>query len=139
MASDSVLTRCRAPEQAGLEVFYLFGKPGAGREKAEGVRIGKESVHVLSGLQPSRKVHLSPRPSQAPFLWKLQQAACHNLIWLFPGRSLCRPTLLLPFPATNCLFQGHLQPYQLFQDLSKSSVSQSPVAQGPSLLEPGGF
>lgn len=60
MASDSILTRCRAPEQAELSIFHLFGKPGAGGEKAEGVRTGKESVHVLSGLQPSSKVRFSP-------------------------------------------------------------------------------
>jgi len=71
----------------------------------------------------SRRAHLSHQPSQAPFLWKLRRAAWNNLSWLFPGRSLCRPTLPLPFPTPECFFQGHLQPCQLFQNLSRSSVS----------------
>lgn len=118
----------QAPEQAGMETFHLLenweqGGESRGGSQRQGGCTCVVQITVTQTPPLSRKARLSPQPSQAPFCWKFHQAACNNLSWLFPGRSLCRPTLLLPFPTPECCFQGRLRPRQLFQDLSRSSVS----------------
>lgn len=122
---DSVTHRHR-----NSQGWKCFGKLGTGWGESKRAMCTCHPAYSHPDPPSSQESNLSPQPSQAPFHWKLHRAACNNLSWLFPGRSLCCPTLSLPFPTPECFFQGCLW---LFQNLSRLSVSHEASRLQPSV------